>query len=277
MYAEFLSRSFKSPASVKSYISGVRLLHKFLDLPCHAAESFELTLTLRGLDLSSDHRTSKKLPITVAILHNICSNLGEHIVDKVFRAIVLVAFFSFLRRSNLTPDSSSQFDKKRHLCRGDIFVVEDGLRLLIKWSKTNQARERTPLIPLQAMPGHPLCPKQAFLDMVAAVPASDNSPLFAIPGKKPGQILPFTTTQLSVKFKAVIASLGLDPARYSIHSFRRGGATLAFECGLDPLLIKSQGDWKSDAYLEYIDLSVEHRLTLSKTLAHTVASQSADS
>jgi hypothetical protein len=50
--------------------------------------------------------------------------------------------------------------------------------------------------------------------------------------------------------------MGLDPSRYSGHSFRRGGAiyTLAHRLGTDPLLIKRMGDdWSSDAYMDYID------------------------
>ena len=33
------------------------------------------------------------------------------------------------------------------------------------------------------------------------------------------------------------------PTQYLGHSFRRGGATFALECGVAPDLIKSQGDW----------------------------------
>ncbi len=152
-----------------------------------------------------------------------------------------------------------------HLCRGDVFLVDDGLRLLIKWSKTIQARERTLVIPVLAIPGHPLCPRSAYEDMVAAIPASKNKPLFSLPGGKP-----LTTHQYTTRLRSILTTCGLESKDYSPHSFRRGGATLAFESDVDPLLIKSQGDWQSDAYLQYIDLSVQHRLQLSRALVKAV-------
>jgi len=50
-----------------------------------------------------------------------------------------------------------------------------------------------------------------------------------------------------------LGMIGVDPAKYSGHSFRRGGATFAHRLGVDPLLIKRMGDWRSDAYRRYID------------------------
>jgi hypothetical protein len=38
------------------------------------------------------------------------------------------------------------------------------------------------------------------------------------------------------------------------HSFRRGGASHAFKCNIPAALIKLQDDWKSNAYLRYIDI-----------------------
>ena len=52
-----------------------------------------------------------------------------------------------------------------------------------------------------------------------------------------------------------VAALGLDPRAYSPHSFRRGGATFAFECNVPAEHIKFQGDWRSDAYLVYLEMS----------------------
>lgn len=40
---------------------------------------------------------------------------------------------------------------------------------------------------------------------------------------------------------------------FSSHSFRRGGATFALSLGIPGEIIKLWGDWKSTAYLAYID------------------------
>ena len=53
----------------------------------------------------------------------------------------------------------------------------------------------------------------------------------------------------------VVAALGLDLQAYSPRSFRRGGATFAFECNVSAENIKFQSDYSSDVYLVYLELS----------------------
>lgn len=57
--------------------------------------------------------------------------------------------------------------------------------------------------------------------------------------------------------------LDLDPEKHSRHSFKRGGATLAFQHHIDPAVIKKHGRWKSEAYLLYVDLSAIFHSSLS--------------
>jgi hypothetical protein len=47
----------------------------------------------------------------------------------------------------------------------------------------------------------------------------------------------------------------LNSDHYSGHSFRRGGATLAFETTTDHALLQNQGDWASMAFMQYRQLS----------------------
>ena len=53
--------------------------------------------------------------------------------------------------------------------------------------------------------------------------------------------------------KEVLIFLEIDHTKYSWHSFRRGGATLASQMNVDPALIKAHGRWNSEAYLLYVD------------------------
>ena len=41
------------------------------------------------------------------------------------------------------------------------------------------------------------------------------------------------------------------------HSFRRGGATWAFKCGIPGEIIQEIGFWKSDAYLRYLEIEMD--------------------
>ena len=52
--------------------------------------------------------------------------------------------------------------------------------------------------------------------------------------------------------KAMMASIGLDPARFGAHSPRIGGATAALAAGLSPAAIRAAGRWASDVYMPWV-------------------------
>lgn len=58
--------------------------------------------------------------------------------------------------------------------------------------------------------------------------------------------------------KKVLEVCGIN-SEYSGHYFRRGCASHAFKCNIPAALIKLQGDWKSNAYLRYIDTPLDVR------------------
>ena len=58
---------------------------------------------------------------------------------------------------------------------------------------------------------------------------------------------------------------------YTGHSFRRGGATFAFRCGVPASLIKLQGDWHSDTYLLYTATPARIHRLCSFTMATSLS------
>ena len=74
--------------------------------------------------------------------------------------------------------------------------------------------------------------------------------------------------------KTMIQTSGLgDPAQFSGHSYRRGGATFAAACGAPDAWIKAAGDWTSSAYLRYIEISTGLRQSLATKVASEAASR----
>ena len=55
------------------------------------------------------------------------------------------------------------------------------------------------------------------------------------------------------RLKAVLGKCGYCIKDFSSHSFRRGSAVWAIQCGLPTEMVKFMGDWKSSAYLNYVD------------------------
>ena len=54
--------------------------------------------------------------------------------------------------------------------------------------------------------------------------------------------------------------LGLKPQLFAMHSFRRGGITNAWECGVDRELLRIHGRWRSDAIDAYLQAPTLLRL-----------------
>ena len=58
----------------------------------------------------------------------------------VYKAVFLTAFYGFLRLSNLAPHSHLSFDSSRHITAGDVMFAKTFVKIILKWSKTNQNR-----------------------------------------------------------------------------------------------------------------------------------------
>ena len=84
-------------------------------------------------------------------------------------------------------------------------------------------------------------------------PGPSSAPLFSV--LSGSGLEPITYKHFSGFLSLVASRLQLGPSRFSPHSFRRGGATFAFDRHVPSELIKLQGDWQSDAYLVFLELS----------------------
>ena len=69
--------------------------------------------------------------------------------------------------------------------------------------------------------------------------------------------------------KAMMASIGLDPARFGAHSLRIGGATAALAAGLSPAAIRAAGRWASDVYMLYTRCNMQASQRLATVIGST--------
>ena len=275
LYAQFLSRSFKAVSSIKNYVNGVRILHLSLDV-CFPTLDFSFRLLLRGLGRLKPHEEKHALPVTHKLLRRIFSVLD--LTDSCHRALwacYLVSFFLFARKSNVVPPSDKEFDARKHLTRGDIRRSDSGLVVLIKWSKTIQFGERHLLVPLLELPGSPLCPRYAFDFMADRIDSPPEGPAFTFRDTK-GGVKSLTHNIMVNSFRQLLRRAGIDPVGYSGHSFRRGGASCAFQAGVPGELIQLHGDWRSDAYLKYLAVPMQHRLQVTHRMRSFILNSGSD-
>lgn len=265
LFAQFLSRSFKSTHSINNYVSGVKTMHHLLGYATDDINTFLINLGLRGIHRQKPHLVKQARAITPEILLSIYQFLNlSSLVDVVFWCLFLFAFFLFARKSNLVPDSSN-YHNKRFLLRQDIQSHNEILIVNIRWSKTIQFGQKILQIPLVKIPGSVLCPVTAYLTMCKLIPAKPSDPLFSLPRGKC-----ITYPQFQDKLKKLIAMIGLDSDEFSTHSFRRGGTSFAFRSKVPVDLIKSHGDWKSDCYQKYLSFSLEDKLLVASKMKHHV-------
>jgi integrase len=265
LYAQFLARSFRSVKSIQNYVNGIKLLHSFSHFSFPSEQLWEYKIVLKGIEKNLNHVVSRALPITPQILLEIFHLLSmDDPVDVTFWALFLVAFFCMLRKSNLVPLTSAKFDASKQLTRSDITMLDSVLLVQVKWSKTVQTKNRRFELPLPAIEHSPLCPVQAFKRMVKLIPVPPTYPAFCLPSRHSHK--PITYHQFHKFLRKFIAHSGRDPTKFSSHSFRRGGATWAFQCNVPAELIKVQGDWRSDAYQRYLEFDFEDRAKVAKAM-----------
>lgn len=264
LYIQYLMEDFKSNNSVRNYLSGAKTFHSLLGYEFPSLSSIEVKLTLRGMEKSLGHKVKKAIPVDVRLLVDIYEQLDMlNYTHIVFWCLFLFMFFLFARKSQFLPLTARHDDLAKVVQRNDIVDKHDMLCCTFRWSKTNQAGERIEL-PVVPVKDSVLCPVVAYRRMVEVVESS--GPAFVLPSGN-GIGTPITYSKFQSFFRSMVVATGREGEGYSSHSFRRGGASFALKLGLSPLLIKSQGDWKSDAYLGYIDLSYDQRLELAHSFA----------
>ena len=117
---------------------------------------------MRGIKRINGERVTQKLPMTPNVLHKMqCYLHLDYSFASTFCAACLVTFFSFFRKSNLLPPSTTEFDTKRHLRKCDVRWFLWGIILVVRWSKTIQYRDRTLLVPVPTIAHSSLCPWSA--------------------------------------------------------------------------------------------------------------------
>ena len=197
-------------------------------------------------------------PVTIDMLLN-CFQFFDwaNSLHVCMHAAFLVAFFLFLRISNLVPYKSSDLGSNEayFLTRLDVWFSTAGAVLRVYRTKTIQFHQRVLEIPLPLIPNSILCPVSALKNYFSLVPGPLVSPLFMV--SEGSDIKPVLASHFNRFFKACVRAVG----------FCHGGAIFAFHCNAPSEFIKAQGDWQNDAYLIYLKLSMKKKLNILRSIS----------
>jgi integrase len=213
--------------------------------------------------------SNKKEALTLADLRAIHGYLDcHHFEDARDWCAFIFAFFALLRIHEYA-DGGLLF---RHVRRTDA-----GISLTISHSKTQLVAVQVEMV----RRNDDLCPvlaRQHYLNHIPAYLKQPENPFFLA---SQSSRRPMKDSQIIRRLKELASgALGRDPAEFSGHSFRRGGASALVQAGASEATIQSHGRWASQAVRGYYDTQHSSQLRQAPTallLAHSSSSSSPSS
>ena len=160
-FAEFLLISGRSPATVKNYLSAVKLLFQEWQVPSVVKDlaSPAWTLMLRAIAYSAEPQLDHRSAVSKEDLIKLVAVCDTDPSLVPLRVALVFGFLCYLRISNLAPPTAQSFDPARHSSWADVRPCKQGLLLLLlKWTKTLQTKQGVTTIPLAALQDQRICP-----------------------------------------------------------------------------------------------------------------------
>tara|TARA_B100000941_G_scaffold231658_1_gene174074 strand:- start:324 stop:1229 length:906 start_codon:yes stop_codon:yes gene_type:complete len=207
IYITHLSKKSKF-STLKRRIASISVIHK---LKGHYLDTKHPIImeNLHGIKRTLGSRQKAKKPILINDLKLIIKAIDkEKIRDK---ALILLGFSGGFRRSELV-----------NIIHDDIEFVPEGIKILIKRSKTDQSGEGI----IKAIPyfeNQEFCPVLSLRDYINK----------KISKKNEDKIFEISDKSVALIIKKYAQKAGLDSSKYAGHSLRSGFATTAAEFGAE--------------------------------------------
>ena len=207
LYITNLSKTSKF-STLKRRIASISVIHK---LKGHYLDTKHPIImeNLHGIKRTLGSRQKAKKPLLINDLKLIIQVIDENkIRDK---ALILLGFAGGFRRSELV-----------NIVHDDIEFVDEGVKILIKRSKTDQSGEGI----IKAIPyfdNKNFCPVLTLKNYIKLKTNTENDE----------QLFKISDKSVALIIKRYAQKAGLDSSKYAGHSLRSGFATTAAEFGAE--------------------------------------------
>ena len=178
-FMEFLYQNSISPKVISTYISSIHSKAQLYGWDTSATSHSAVNRYICSIYVNSRFNPTPRGIFDIPILYNLslsCDILSDPVL---FRTVFLVAFYGFLRMSNIDPHSSFKFNPDFHSLRQALIIAPPGAHLSIKWTKPLQHHKSHHWIQLPSIDNHFLCPVRALHVLLASRPLPPSTPLFA--------------------------------------------------------------------------------------------------
>lgn len=240
LYATDLARQGRKPSTITRHAASIAVAHRRAGHvpPPTADPLFRETLSgiRKTLGTAPAKKTAAELTILQAMIAAtpVTDAAGRVLASGVRdRALLLLGFAAFARESELAA-----------LDVEDVREADDGLRLTIRRSKTDQEGAGEEIgVPYGSH--RETCPVRA-LRAWRRLQDADRGPLFRRVnrhGQIDGRLSPQAVGEI---VKRAAARAGHDPRSFGGHSLRSGGATAAAKGKAPDRAIMRQGRWRSE-------------------------------
>ena len=249
-FLEYLYQNQLSPRVISSYLSSIQSRARLYSWDISPVSHPAIARYLRSIAINSRFNPTPRGIFDIPTLYNIslsCDSLSD---PPLYRAIFLTAFFAFLRMSNIAPHSASKFDPDRHFLRKDLIFAPPGAHLLIKWTKTLQDHKSHHWVQLPTLQNHFLCPVRALKALLRSRPLPPLAPLFANNFYPYSQVI---DTHIRDALRRILLHRNIPTKGHGFHTFRRSGATLAFDNNVKLQDIMAHGLWRSSSVWTYLE------------------------
>ena len=171
-FLEYLHSNALTFTNISNTLAGIRVFFILYALPTDLFKDQRIQMFVKSLKINRPLLLKTTPVFSIEMLQDIVLQSQKFEFPLVFSALYLLAFYSFLRLSNIVPHAFSGFDISRHLARGDVIFGDSSAVVILKWSKTNQLRDKVHYVTIPVIPQSLLCPVLARKNMLATIPGS---------------------------------------------------------------------------------------------------------
>ena len=136
----------------------------------------KIHLFIKSVGINAPYTPKYKANFTIPILLRLVKACDKFPLGFIYKADFLLAYFGFLRLSNIAPTSSNSFDSSLHFLRSDIIFGPPGAHVIVKWAKAMQGSTKHQVIQIPSLPSSPICPVSALKCILQPSHASSSAP-----------------------------------------------------------------------------------------------------
>lgn len=243
MYIQYLKNSFRSPTTVKNYISGARSWMGEHGGDLSSFSSVEYGRLSSSLTKRSQHVPSRAVPLNWTHVKTIIDFLDSTPgIPSAVKPCILIGYHTFLRSSNLLSPTLSDWGGPHSLSAQDLTLMDPGLEITVHSTKT-----KTDSVPVKSLipwaADQKYCSASAWLKYVSMVRPWSLGPAFLRDDH-----LPLTARHVVGFMRLALKDCtDINSAKISMHSLRRGATQSAVLDGVPHEVIKHKGMWRSDS------------------------------